>query len=64
MSDGFEPHGTITLAALTRGSHVDGVACSGVPGGVYPGYGDEGGTGRGYTGYYPVAIPGPIFYYI
>ena len=39
--------------------------CSSVPVGwrqeeVYPGYGDEGGLGEGYTGYYPAILQDPI----
>ena len=38
---------------------VDEDGCGGE--GVYPGYGDWVGSGRGYTGYPPDTLPGPIF---
>ena len=61
MTDGYEPHGSITQPDMpVRQCTQPGMTARwgrGVPG---VGYGWVG-TGEGYTGYYPVPAPGPIF---
>ena len=60
MTDGIEPHDHIQSAVHGRGT---GVASSGMVGGGVPGVWDEGGVGRGYTGYPPDPPQDPYLVY-
>ena len=53
MTDGYEPHGHVLLSGSTGGAVAADMVTSGVGGGVYPGYGGLGGSGRAIPGYYP-----------